>query len=83
MVFVGFGFLFPSSATVRIAIMALTFAWAVEFSQLYHSPWINAVRSTLLGKLILGNTFNPIDLVAYAFGVGMGATFEWRLRRHC
>lgn len=37
MVFVGIGFLFPKSSTVLVALLALTFSWAVEFSQLYHA----------------------------------------------
>ena len=80
MVFVGFGFLLPRSPTLAVALLALTFSWAVEFSQLYHAPWIDAVRSTLPGRLVLGNTFNWPDLAAYALGIGLGAWVEWRLR---
>lgn len=32
---------------------ALSFSYAVETSQLYHAPWLDAMRATLLGKLIL------------------------------
>lgn len=81
MIFVGFGFLLPRAGTVAIAWLALSFSWSVEFSQLYHVPWIDAVRATLPGRLVLGNTFNWPDLLAYALGVGIGALVEWRLRR--
>jgi hypothetical protein len=81
MVFVGFGFLFPRASTLLAALLALTFAWGVEFSQLYTAPWIDALRATIPGKLVLGNAFNWGDLVAYALGVGMGALAEWRWRR--
>jgi hypothetical protein len=57
-----------------------TFAWGVEFSQLYHAPWIDAIRATPPGRLVLGNTFNWPDLFAYALGVGLGAWVEWRMR---
>jgi hypothetical protein len=57
MVFVGFGFLLPRASTLIVALLALTFAWGVEFSQLYHAPWIDAIRATIPGKLVLGNTF--------------------------
>jgi hypothetical protein len=80
MVFVGFGFLFPRASTLTLALMALTLAWGVEFSQLYHAPWIDAVRATLPGRLVLGNTFNWPDLLAYALGVGLGAWVEWLQR---
>ena len=76
MVFVGFGFLLPRASMLTLALLALTFAWAVEFSQLYHAPWIDAVRATLPGRLILGTTFNWPDLPAYALGIGLGACCE-------
>jgi Protein of unknown function (DUF2809) len=80
MVFVGFGFLLPRASTAMIALLALAFSWGVEFSQLYHAPGIDAIRATLPGRLVLGNTFNWIDLVAYALGIGLGAVVERRLR---
>ena len=80
MVFVGFGFLFPRSSTLLVALLALTFAWGVEFSQLYHAPWIDAIRATLPGRLVLGSTFNWPDLPAYAVGIALGAWAEWRWR---
>jgi hypothetical protein len=61
--------------------LALTFAWGVEFSQLYRAPWIDAVRGTIPGRLVLGNTFKWLDLPAYAVGIAFGALAEWRLRR--
>jgi hypothetical protein len=79
MVFVGFGFLFPRASTLTVALLALGVAWGVEFSQLYHAPWIDAIRATLPGKLVLGNTFNWPDLPAYAVGIVIGALAEWRL----
>jgi hypothetical protein len=80
MVFVGFGFLLPRASTLAVALLALGVAWSVEFSQLYHGPWIDAVRATIPGKLVLGNTFHWPDLVAYAVGVALGALAEWKWR---
>jgi hypothetical protein len=82
MVFVGFGFLLPRASTLTIALLALTFSWGVEFSQLYHAPWIDAVRATIPGRLVLGNTFNWPDLPAYVVGIVLGAVAElwWRWR---
>ena len=80
MVFAGFGFLLPRASTLVVALLALTFSWSVEFSQLYHAPWIDAIRATIPGKLVLGNTFNWLDLPAYAVGIALGALVEWRLR---
>ncbi|NQX03098.1 DUF2809 domain-containing protein [bacterium] len=78
--FVGLGFLLPRAPTRVVALLALTTSWGVEFSQLYHAPWIDAVRATRPGHLVLGSTFNWPDLPAYAAGVALGAWAEWRLR---
>jgi hypothetical protein len=73
MVFLGFGFLMPRKTTGMIALLALAFSWGVEFSQLYHAPWIDSIRATLPGRLVLGSTFNWPDLIAYAVGIALGA----------
>ncbi len=75
-VFLCFGFALARSSTTRIALLAVGFAWSVEFLQLYHAPWIDGIRSTRLGHLVLGNVFNSPDLIAYAVGVALGAWAE-------
>lgn len=81
MVFCGMGFLFARASTLQVSLFALGFAWAIEFLQLYHAPWIDAVRGTLPGRLVLGSTFNPPDLLAYVAGVALGALLERAGRR--
>jgi hypothetical protein len=76
MVFLGFGCVFHRSSTARIAFAAVCFAWTVEFSQLYHAPWIDAIRSTLPGRLVLGSSFNSPDLIAYVIGIAIGVFAE-------
>lgn len=80
-VFFGFGFLFPKITTARLFAISLAFAWAIEFSQLYHAPWIDSIRAARLGHLVLGSTFNWPDLAAYAVGAGLGAVMELGWRR--
>lgn len=76
LVFFGFGFLFRRISTLRLSLVSLGFAWAVEFSQLYHAPWIDAIRAARLGHLVLGSTFNWPDLPAYVVGVLIGAVVD-------
>lgn len=64
--------------TLTLALLALTFAWGVEFCQLYHAPWIDAIRATFPGRLVLGTAFNWPDLPAYAVGIALGALAERR-----
>lgn len=59
----------PRASTARLAACALAIAYAVECSQLYRAPWIDAVRSTTAGALLLGQSFLWSDLVSYAVGV--------------
>jgi hypothetical protein len=51
------------------AAVALGLCFAVEMSQLYHAPAVDAVRATRAGHLVLGSGFDPRDLVAYTAGV--------------
>ena len=84
MVFVGLGLLFPRARTRTLAIAALAFAVADEISQLYHAPWIDAIRGTRLGALVLGYGFLWSDLACYTVGVLGAAAIElaWRARRN-
>ena len=81
MVFVGLGLLFPSARTRTLAIAALTFAVADEISQLFHATWIDAIRATRLGALVLGYGFLWSDLACYTAGVVMAACLDIVLRR--
>jgi hypothetical protein len=81
MVFLGLGCLCPRAATETLALAALAFSFAVEFSQLHHAPWIDAVRATRLGHLVLGQGFLWTDLLAYTVGIALGTAAEWLGRR--
>lgn len=41
----------------------------MEFSQLYQGDWINTIRDTSLGALILGKGFLGVDLIRYSIGI--------------
>lgn len=67
------------SIPVRGAI-ALALAFMVEISQLYHAPWIDSIRQTALGGLVLGFGFLWTDLVCYSVGITIGSLTELWLR---
>lgn len=81
LVFLGFRCLLIRTALLWVTLVALAFCFAVEFSQLYHAPWIESIRNTRLGALALGSTFNAPDLVAYAAGVALGFLIETARKR--
>ncbi|WP_206603262.1 DUF2809 domain-containing protein [Leptolyngbya ohadii] len=68
--------LLPQQSILRSAMYAGLFALAIEVSQLYHAPWIDAIRHTQLGGLILGFGFLRSDLICYAVGISMGVYLE-------
>ena len=72
MLFLMLGFAFPRTWPGVIAVATLALAFAVEFSQLYQAGWINSVRDTRIGALVLGHGFLWSDLVCYTVGVGTG-----------
>jgi hypothetical protein len=69
-------FLFIKAATKRIIIYSLLFCYAIEFSQLYKAPWIDSLRHTLFGRLVLGDTFLWGDLLSYTIGIVIGVLIE-------
>jgi hypothetical protein len=75
-IFLLLGLLFPAARTRTLTLAAFTLTWGIEFSELYRADWINAIRATRLGGLILGYTFLPSDLLCYSVGIGVGALLE-------
>ena len=74
--FLGIGLVLPRASTWRVALLAMSFSVLIEMSQLYHAPWIDSIRHTTLGGLILGFDFVWSDLACYAVGVGIGVLIE-------
>lgn len=72
MVFFGIALIANQWPTNRVALVALLIAYSIEISQLYHAPWIDSVRATRLGSLVLGFSFVWSDLLCYSVGVAIG-----------
>lgn len=68
--------LFPQVSLTSRAVVAYAICVAVEVSQLVHTSWLDAVRDTSLGHLVLGSDFDARDLVAYAAGVVVALLLE-------
>lgn len=74
--FLFLGLLLPRKHTITLALLALAIAFAIEFSQLYHAPWIDSLRDTRPGGLILGFGFLWSDLLCYTAGILLGVAGE-------
>lgn len=77
----------PAITRPRLVVWSLVIAFAIEFLQLYQAPWMQALRANKLAYLVLGNGFDPWDLVAYVVGMAWGAVVDgcgvrWLRRSH-
>ena len=61
-------FIFIRKSLTIIFIASLFISFLVEISQLYQAEWINTIRATTLGALVLGSGFLWIDFVRYTVG---------------
>lgn len=75
-VFLCLGFVFRGLRPWLVALAALIISFSVEASQFYQADWINAIRSTHVGALLLGAGFKWSDLLCYTAGVTIGFTGE-------
>lgn len=64
-------FFFLRSSYRNIALISLSICYLIETSQLYSTPWIDQVRNTTLGALVLGRGFLWSDMLAYTIGVAI------------
>ena len=71
----------PSAPVRDRTLVALGICFAVELSQLYHTPALDAARRTSIGELTLGSGFDPRDLLSYALGVLAAVLFDQAVRR--
>ncbi len=67
---------FPKLSPVKIAVIALSFSFAVEVSQLFQQDWLNQIRDTRIGKLVLGRGFLWSDFLCYTAGVLLAYLFD-------
>ena len=66
----------PQARLAFRIIAAYLVCVTVEVSQLFHTPALDAVRATFVGRLVLGSGFDPRDLAAYALGIAVAALLE-------
>jgi hypothetical protein len=69
-------FFLPGASTQKIAIISILTSYAIEFSQLYKAEWIDNLRHTFPGRMILGETFFLGDLVSYTAGILIGVFID-------
>lgn len=73
--------LFINWSKKKSAFIGLLFCFVIELSQLYHNSWIDAIRKTTLGGLILGYGFLYSDLASYLLGIILGYIIDIIINR--
>jgi len=76
MICFGVAALRPRDSPRRIAAIAAATCLAVEVCKLWQAPWLEHLRHTTLGHLVLGHVFSWQNLVAYAAGVLLGSAVD-------
>ena len=66
----------PGRSLRARSVAAVATCFAVELSQLYHTPALDMLRRTTVGQLTLGTGFDLRDFLAYALGVLAAAFLE-------
>lgn len=72
-------FIIPNKSKITSSIIALIFSVFIELSQFYHAPWLDDIRKTIVGGLILGFGFMWSDLICYVAGVIIGFLIDYLL----
>lgn len=81
MIYYGIRFLSPTMNYRQSLIISLAFCYVIELSQIYHAPWIDGLRKTTLGGLVLGFGFLWSDILAYTIGVVLAVRIDEILLR--
>lgn len=69
----------PRLAPARAAGIVLAITCALEVMQLWHPPPLEAVRSTFLGRALIGTSFSWWDFPHYALGALLGGLLAAKL----
>jgi len=76
MVFFLVGNVRPRVSTLRAAAISEVFSVFIEFFKRFHSPLLDTVRATILGRLVFGYEFSWSNLACYTVGIMLGALVE-------
>lgn len=62
----------PTAPALPVTLVVLFITCCLEFLQQWHPGWLEAIRRTWLGRLILGTTFDWSDFPPYFVGALIG-----------
>lgn len=75
--YLGLAWLWPRVSPLWLGLGAFSISVGVECSQLVDVGWLNRLRSTTIGRLLLGSGFIWIDFARYFVGALSAAIVDW------
>lgn len=72
----------PRASSAAVALWVFLATCMIELLQLWHPPLLEAIRSTFVGRTVLGDTFSWADFPYYALGAFAGYGLIESVRRH-
>ena len=72
---------FANIDTVPLAIAVLIFSYLVEILQYFKLVKLLGLQRSMIATIILGNSFEWIDLIAYTAGIVLVVIVESRIRK--
>lgn len=76
------GFLYPQARLWQVAAWVCGLTCGIEVLQLWQPDWLQNIRATVPGRLVLGNSFNWSDFPAYFVGSAAGWLWMRWLHKH-
>lgn len=71
----------PSASVSKLAVYSLAFSYCDEIGQLYRSPWLDQIRASAIGHIVLGSHFSWLDVLSYTIGISLVAPVDRLLLR--
>lgn len=71
----------PRAAPRTTAVVCYVIAVLDEASQAIHVPWLDAIRATWIGHMLLGRGFVWLDMVWYALGTALAWAIDEAIAR--
>jgi len=75
-------FVWPRASDFKIAFWVLGITSFLEFLQLWHPYFLEIIRSTFIGRTLIGTSFTWLDFPYYVIGCSLGVVWIKGLRKN-
>jgi hypothetical protein len=75
-------FIWPRTSGLKITLWVLGITSFLECLQLWHPPFLEAIRSTFIGRTLIGTSFAWWDFPYYVLGCSLGWLWIRLIKSH-